>query len=179
MTGYTGGGPSLLVFDGHDGCGKSTLAALTAAELGGQVVKPFSDSLGDHIAWLWRNERFADADRLARSSLERVREQFPPPLIFDRHWTTMFTVLPEEFWAEWGELPPTVVCHAATDTVMTRLDSRGEDLGDPQEHDYFNELYVKLAPMARNHLVLDTTSVGVEDCLAQVLDFVHRLPSGA
>lgn len=168
--------PSVITFDGHDGCGKSTLASRVADHIGGRVVKPFGGELGDHIAWLWRGKRFAEADALARASIERVTENAAraapgAPLVFDRHWTTMFTVLPEEFWAAWGPLPPTVICHAETGTLVRRLVERGEDAGDTAEHEHYQDLYLRLAGRAEHSLVLDTTHRSIEDCAERAIAF--------
>jgi broad-specificity NMP kinase len=163
-----------LVFDGHDGCGKSTLAAAAAARLGCVVVKPFADTLGDHIAWLWRNRRFAEADHLARSSVERILDRYHGVrLVFDRHWATMFSVLPAEYRPGWGQLPPTVICRADTTTVMDRLRQRGEPEGDRAQHDHYDRVYVDLATLAHGALVLDTTRTPIAECIAKVSEFVQ------
>jgi energy-coupling factor transporter ATP-binding protein EcfA2 len=62
----------IVVLDGHDGCGKSTLNEFLARHIGATVVGPFADTLGDHIAWLWQHQRFTEAGALARASVERV-----------------------------------------------------------------------------------------------------------
>jgi broad-specificity NMP kinase len=162
----------VLVFDGHDGCGKSTLAKAVAEREGGVVVKPFADSLGDHIAWLWRSKRFAEADALARASVERVMTSHPERLlVFDRHWATMFSVLPQGYWHSWHPLPPTVVCRADTSVVMRRLDSRGEDGGDPAVHDHFDRVYTELAGLAPAATVIDTTDTPFDECVHRAVAF--------
>lgn len=169
-------GNPFLVLDGHDGCGKSTIAALVAERIGGRVVKPFCDSLGDHIAWLWGNQRFTEADVLSRSAVERISDTDDPrPMVFDRHWTTMFTVLPEEYWPNWGDLPPTVVCHAPTEVVRARLGERGEARGDRAEHDYYQNRYRELAALTPRALVLDTGATPLADCVTQVIEFARAV----
>jgi thymidylate kinase len=163
----------IIVLDGHDGCGKSTLAQRVAGLVGGRVVKPFGDSLGDHIAWLWGNERFAEADALARSSIERVLRQNAGPLVFDRHWATMFTVLPEELWPGWGEPPRTVLCHASLDAVVKRLTERGEEVGDLAQHDYYLKRYLDVVERCPRHLVVDTEENPIHDCVSRIAAFIH------
>jgi hypothetical protein len=156
------------VFDGHDGCGKSTLAAMFAQRIGGIVVKPFADTLGDHIAWLWRQERFEEADVLARASTERVLAAHGDrPVIFDRHWATMFSVLPERYRERWGLLPPTVICRADTGTVMRRLRARGEHEGQAAVHDHYDRVYTSLAQLSPSAHVIDTTAASSADSLAE------------
>jgi broad-specificity NMP kinase len=163
-----------LVFDGHDGCGKSTLAAAVAAHLGLVVVKPFADTLGDHIAWLWRNRRYAEADHLARTSVERIVERHGRNrLVFDRHWATMFSVLPTEYRLAWGRLPPTVICRADTASIMERLRQRGEPEGDPAQHDHYDRVYTSLAALAPAAMVLDTTRTPLAECVTRVCEFVR------
>jgi thymidylate kinase len=169
---------SIIAFDGHDGCGKSTLAAAVADRLGGCVVKPFGDTLGDHIAWLWRHERFEEADALARASVDRVTHTTAiRPLVFDRHWATMFSVLPDRFRERWQPLPVTVICRADTPVVMARLAERGEPAGDAGQHDYFDKVYVGLAAANPRTFVLDTTAAPHSVSLERVMVFLRDVPA--
>ncbi|WP_327070465.1 hypothetical protein OG500_32870 [Kitasatospora sp. NBC_01250] len=167
-------GRRYAALDGHDGCGKSTLAQAVAERVGAQVLKPYPDSLGDHIAWLWGGERFAEADALARSSIERVLEKSDParPVLFDRCWSTMFTVLPESYWQAWYPLCPTVLCHADTKVVMDRLAERGEDPGDFEEHEYYQRLYRSHAALSPDTLLLDTSERPFEACVTDIVEFL-------
>jgi thymidylate kinase len=166
----------IVAIDGHDGCGKSTLAAAVAAKLGGQLVKPFGDTLGDHIAWLWQRQRFEEADALARASVERMLiTNAQRPLVFDRHWATMFSVLPDRFRQRWIPLPPTVICRADTPVVMARLSGRGEPAGDAEHHDHFDRVYLGLAAAFPRTLVLDTTVRSASSCLESVVAFVESV----
>ena len=61
--------PQIIVLDGHDGSGKTTLARLAAETLGGTYVKPFDGTLGDMIMWLSDERRYELADQLARASM--------------------------------------------------------------------------------------------------------------
>lgn len=163
----------LVVFDGHDGAGKSTLAARCAKLVGGIVVKPFGDTLGDHIAWLWGSGRFAEADSLARSSVERiVARGHTQPLVFDRHWVTMFSVLPETYWSSWHPLPRTVVCHASPEVTMARLVARGEPPLSYEHHDHFDRIYRSLGESC-GALVLDTSTDNIDTCFASVRAFLE------
>jgi hypothetical protein len=164
----------ILVLDGHDGCGKSTLSAGVASILRGAVVKPFADTLGDHIAWLWGDNRFDEADALARSSIERILERKSGLLVFDRHWATMFTVLPQRFWSNWGELPRTVICHASLETVVRRLSERGEDIGDPSIHSYYLQRYLDVADQCPRRLIVDTSEQGVDSCVSRIATFLRQ-----
>lgn len=160
--------PEIFVFDGHDAAGKTTLAALTARLVGGKVIKPFGDLLGDHIAWLWRNRKFEEADWLARSSIERVLSADDDvSIIFDRHWASMFSVLPQKYWTNWYPLPRTVICHTNAETTESRLRARGEDPLTRELHARYQKIYQKLG---HDHgaLVIDTTHATIEECMEEV-----------
>jgi AAA domain len=162
------------VFDGHDGAGKSTLARLAARELGGVYVKPFDSTLGDHMSWLWKHGRFTEANTLALSALERAVERSPDgPRIFDRHWATMFSVLPEEYWSAWQPLPATVICHTDAQTTYRRLAERGEDPQTLELHARYQKIYCDLGTRF-GALVMDTASRSVDCCLAAALDFYRE-----
>lgn len=163
----------IFVVDGHDGCGKSTLAREIARTIGGTVVKPFGDTLGDHISWLWQHKRFDEADAVARTSIERVLQQNQGSLVFDRHWATMFTVLPERLWAKWGDPPRTVLCTADLDVVVSRLLKRGEEVGDLASHEYYLARYSDVINRCDQHFVIDTGKFSVTECLTGIYDFLQ------
>ena len=145
---------------------------MCAESVGGIVVKPFGDTLGDHIAWLWSTGRFEEADWLARSSVERIRSQSQTrPLVFDRHWATMFSVLPQEYWAAWLPLPKTVVCHASPEVTMERLVARGESPLTHEHHDHFDSVYRSLGE-SRGALVLDTSINSPDESFSSVKTFL-------
>lgn len=163
--------PPVVAIDGHDGSGKSSIGAAIAKEYGLRLARPFADSLGDHIAWLWRHKQFALANDVARTAVRRVLASAGSDgVLCDRHWTTMFTVLPEAFWRDWENdgLPPTIVCWASTATTVGRLRERGEDPGDPSKHDYYSRLYRDLASRAPRSFVLNTSDLSLADAVAQV-----------
>jgi thymidylate kinase len=161
-----------VVFDGHDGAGKSTLARLTAELIDGTVVKPFGDLLGDHIAWLWGNEKFQEADWLARSSIERVLSTAAEgPLVFDRHWATMYSVLPSQYWENWHPLPRTIVCHTTPEATRARLAERGEDPLEYEHHVHYQEIYRRLG-QNNGALVLDTTHATADESMKAVKEYL-------
>ena len=131
--------PEIIVLDGHDGAGKTTLARLAAATLGGTYVKPFDSTLGDMIAWLCEEQGFELADELSRASIRKIMEEHTesPLLIFDRHWLSMFTLFPVKLRASWFTLPTTILCWTDLETTKARLSTRGEDPGNDAEHEHF------------------------------------------
>jgi len=160
-----------IALDGHDGSGKSTMAARLADELGARLVKPFADTLGDHIAWLWGRSQFTDADRLARASIDRFESlHADESVVFDRHWLTMFTVLPEAYWSGWRNRPRTVVFATDPATTMRRLGARGEDPLSAELHKYYERMYREIAARF-NVPVVDTTDSSIENTFEIVLTY--------
>jgi hypothetical protein len=166
-----------LIFDGYDGAGKSTLARLAAKELGGVYVKPFDGSLGEHMDWLRKRGRMRQLNALGLSAVERMVDLHPRgPRVFDRHWASMFSILPEEYWPAWNPVPITVVCGADATTTYRRLEERGEDPQDLALHREYQIIFSNLGERF-GALVLDTSHRTVESCLAAALDY-YRARTG-
>ena len=162
--------PPILVLDGHDGTGKTTLAHLVANSLGGTYVKPFDGTLGDMLIWLCHEKKFALANSLAQASVEKIKSEHTGSdlLVFDRHWLSIFTLVPEELRASWLPLPETILCWADLQTSISRFSSRGDDLGDIAQHKYYIELYRSLADEFSIPLVdtgIDTTEGSLDKIL--------------
>ena len=162
-----------LAIDGHDGAGKSSIAKAVALHLGATVVKPFKDALGDYIAWLWRTEQFDLADVVARGAVEKAIGECDgvQPLVFDRHWLTMFTVLPESLHSNWLPLPTTVLCWADLPSTLARLVERGEEIGDTVGHERYLAIYRQLAA-GYGVPIVETSRRSVEESASLVLDIV-------
>lgn len=154
------------MLDGHDAAGKTTLARLLAERVDAEVIQPFTGTLGDLIAWLWTHERYEEADSLARTALERAYERLggAPRVVFDRHWLSLFSVLPERLWESWMPPPPTILCWVDTETTCRRLVERGEPVGSRGEHAHYVARYRALARRFRVPL-LDTSERTIDECL--------------
>ena len=166
--------PQIIVLDGHDGSGKTTLARLAAETLGGTYVKPFDATLGDMIMWLSDERRYEFADRLARASIEKIMKEHPasPLLIFDRHWLSMFTLFPAELRDSWYPLPATILCWTDLETTKLRLSTRGEYPGDDAEHERYIRLYRTLAN-SFDVPIIDTTSESPRASLDRIVELVR------
>lgn len=135
---------TVLVLDGHDGGGKTTLATRLAEAVGGIHVRPFAGSVGESLL---RAGESADYDLASKIALDAVRNAYrvdPPVIVFDRHWMTVFTLVPEQYWDVWMPLPPTTLCVASYDATLARLRSRGEP-GAGFGHRYYLNRYADIA----------------------------------
>jgi thymidylate kinase len=158
----------ILAIEGHDGSGKTSVAQRMAARIGAKYVKPYDGLLGDHIAWCWKNRRFDLAHAISRSAVERqiALNAGEKLLVFDRHWLTMFTVLPEVLWQEWS-LVPTILCWTSVESTRSRLLARGEvDEAMLDVHEYYCKLYRTIAEKY-SIPVIDTTLNTVEESVEQ------------
>jgi thymidylate kinase len=157
----------ILALDGHDGSGKTSIAAGVAARLNANVVKPFNAGLGDYIAHLWGASRYAEADRAARFAL-RLALETEGNLVFDRHWMTMATVLPAKYLEAWRPFPTTVLCWTDLSTTLERLARRGEDIGDVGYHRHYIPKYLRIAHQT-GVSVVETTELSVDQAVERVL----------
>ena len=137
--------PLILALDGHDGAGKTTLARRLAAALDAPYVYPFSGAEGSRILAAAESGGHAEAQRLASGLLHRAVANPAPVLVFDRHWMTLFTLLPESYWQAWQPLPATMLCWADLQTTMARLDARDEEPMPLDWHRRYVDRYAALA----------------------------------
>jgi hypothetical protein len=163
----------MLALDGEDGAGKSVLARRFAEKFGGRYVKPFAGELGDLIAWSWRTGRFSLADEMARAAITRIGEMYPESdlLVFDRHWITMFTVLPGSFHSGWTRIP-TVLCWTTPENTVERLTQRGEET-DLEMHRHWCRVFREIAEDG-GMPVLDTTQLTPDMGLAALENMVRQ-----
>jgi len=162
---------TLLVLDGHDGAGKSTLALLLAEALGGVCVRPFSRRYGVRMVAEAESGDAAIAARLARECADGVLAAHDAPLLVcDRHWLTVFALLPECFWASWQPLPPTTLVWADLATTLARVAPRSEVQYAPAYHDYYLRRYWDVGQRFGCNVVR-TDTLTVAECLDRLVDW--------
>lgn len=166
---------TLLVIDGHDCSGKTTLATALARELKVPYLKPFNGQLGDDMVRAAELRDFdaaaALASRQLSECLERARSRV---CVIDRHWMTVFTLLPENYWDAWRPLPPTVLCAADLKTTMRRLAARSEEVPLGAWHAGYQARYSSLADRF-NVPVIDTGCGDERGSLRFLMEWAERV----
>ena len=65
----------VIAIDGHDGSGKTSISKRICEILNYQYIKPFSDSLGDLIAWLITSKNYELANQIAISAIDKALDE--------------------------------------------------------------------------------------------------------
>ena len=160
---------TLLVLDGHDGVGKTTLAALLAASLGGVHLRPFAGEAGTRMLATAETGNLRRAAAVARAAVDRtIAACDASVLVCDRHWMTAFTLLPESYWTDWLPLPPTTLCWVDLTTTLDRLAQRGEPQPGRAYHENYMTQYWELGQRFGCH-VLCTDQATIETCLDRLI----------
>ena len=155
----------ILVLDGHDGSGKSTIAGQLARRLGWAVARPFEGAVSDAFYRCLASGEHATLDRIARSAVDRLGAQHAGGVVFDRHWLTMLSVLPPSLWPGWLPPPPTLVCWADPATTHARVTARGETRRtSPQAHALACARFLELA-QRHGASLLDTSALAPDQAL--------------
>lgn len=164
------------MIDGHDCSGKTTLARNLVSNCAEAVhVRPFSDELGELLWWLCLEKNYALANELALASVQKVEEEKSGRiLVFDRHWVTLFTLLPEDYWTSWYPQPMTIVCWADPSVTSARMAGRGEAELYPGYNGYYCELYQQIANQFKVPL-LNTSDQNEERCIELIKEMVGVL----
>lgn len=165
---------TILVLDGHDGSGKTALAARLAQSLGGIHVRPYSGIVGQLFLWAVERGDFSFASDLALHAVDyALAMNNAPVLIFDRHWMTAFSVLPESYWGNWEPLPPTTLCWAGIETTRARLAVRSDDDEQAYDHGHFLSVYRDLGQRFGCHVV-ETGDLTLDESFEILLSWARR-----
>lgn len=147
--GARGSESSLLVLDGHDGSGKTTLAVRLADALGAHYVRPFGPPAGERLLELSAQRLYEETLELGCQAVAQAAAAAPDRTrVFDRHWMTVLSLLPEEYWDRFDPMPPTLLCWSDLETTIARLaerDGTSADAAAVREHEHYLDRYMRLA----------------------------------
>ena len=137
--------PTILVLDGHDATGKTTLATCLANAIGARYVRPFAGEAGAQLLQRADQGDFDGVSALAREAVRAATYDASGVLVFDRHWMTVFSLVSERLWPDWEALPPTLLCWVDLPTTLARLGARDEEPRPVEEHEHYLGVYRQLA----------------------------------
>lgn len=163
----------IIVVDGHDGTGKTTIAEKIAQMNDFKYVRPFGGDIGSLIEWSCRHEKYDFLNNLALMSVEKILDDNKGMnLVFDRHWMSMFTILPEEYHKLWKR-PVTICCWADTDTITKRIAIRESERVDVWDTEKYIRLYKDYAKRY-GAMLLDTGKNDVDKCIELVKEYLKK-----
>jgi thymidylate kinase len=160
---------TVLVLDGHDGAGKTTLAARLAEAVGGVHIRPFAGPAGNRMLQAAERGDIVSAEALARTMVDRALANCDARVVVcDRHWMTLFTLLPQDRWSLWQPVPPTVLCWADLKTTLARLAERSDEDQPTAYHRRYLRRYCRLGE-AFGCYVLRTDQDTVDGCVQRLV----------
>jgi thymidylate kinase len=165
--------PRIVAIDGHDGAGKSTIAALLAERLGGRTVRPFAPPVGSILSSLRNRGQLKAAEETAFKEISKLTaEAGSDLLIFDRHWASLQTMLsmfePYKLSERWYPLPPTILVWTDVHTTRERHLQRGEKPFPRDRDEYYCKSFRQLAADC-GLPILDTTNREPIEVVASIL----------
>lgn len=158
----------ILVIDGHDSAGKTTLSRRLARDMKADYLRPFGGEKGTAMLEAAESGKFREAARLAHEMVDRVLSQSSSSIkVLDRHWMTVLTLLPEALWNQWLPPPPTFLCWVDIDVTLARIHARWERHYPRSWHLKYIHRYLDLAKRFEVP-ILRTDNTSVSDASAQL-----------
>jgi cytidylate kinase len=163
----------LIALDGHDGSGKTTLAIAFADRIGGSYARPFSGTLGKELLKAGESGDVEGVVELGQRGLDRaIAEAERFPVVLDRSWITVASLIASESLAKWTVRIPTVLCFSDLRTTLERLELRTDEFLEPVAwHTRFLEIYLDIAE--RHNVPILRTDTG--DPISVTLDKLEQL----
>ena len=157
--------------DGHDGSGKTTLAKLLSEKINGIYVRPFAGAAGMELIEHFEKKDYKQVSAFGKEMIDQHYRMYENEiLVYDRHWMTVFSLLPETYWNDkkWHPLPATTLCFADLEHSLARLKKRTEKSYEESYHRYYLDLYMKLAKHVGAN-ILRTDQHPIDECLKQLI----------
>jgi len=164
----------IIVLDGHDGSGKTTLSKMLAAHINGIYVRPFGGKNGKVLIESAEKKEYELTIQIGIDSIQQIYNQHTnQTLVFDRHWMTVLSLLPEQLWKKWTIYPPTILCWANLQTTKKRLHQRMEQKFDDEYHQSYLNIYKNLVSH-HNSLIIDTNRESIQDSLNTINQWLNN-----
>ena len=167
---------------GLPGTGKSTLAAKLAERLGGVVL--CKDAVRAAMFPVVEYTREQDDAAVAWMYAEAARLIASRPVIIDGRTFSKSYQIRDLFDAveRMGTVPRIIECTAADEVVKERLE-RDVELGNHPAKNRTFAMYLEVKPHAEPltvpHLILDTGSLALDDCIEKAMSYLVVIPGSA
>lgn len=171
----------VIALDGHDGAGKTTLAAALANCLGGTAVRPFSGATGAELLHAGKLGNVPELVRIGGAAIEKAIASVPGggPVVLDRGWMTVASFVPEsaDFFLQWDMWIPTTLCWSDLATTLSRLTMRHDEDAETLEwHNHYLAVYLDLAQRSGS-MVLRTDLFDFAACIDQLVTWAMARPA--
>jgi thymidylate kinase len=167
-------GNRIIAFDGHDGSGKTSLSKMFSEKSNAMYIRPFGGDTGMQLLSLAEKKDYEAVLTFGFSTIQDCYDKCKDEtLVFDRHWMTVFSLIPETYFHvldSWKPLPETFLCYADLDTTLIRLRKRTEEAFSKEYHQHYLDIYKKLG-LQYNATIIRTDQHSLTDCLNQITEF--------
>jgi len=171
-----------IVIDGYNYSGKSELVSDIQINISDALVfQTFDSNIGEFFMWLYNNKRYRLANDVLLNTVfmkdicnKNVYGEDDNLIIYDTHWLTMFSILPEKYWSTWFPLPKTIICWASGNKTIENMINSGLKQVFCGGVDYNCKLYFEIAQMfiCEHIKFIDTTKIERNAVLDQALEFI-------
>jgi len=170
----------IIALDGHDGSGKTTLAAELGVRLGGNAVRPFSGAAGSKLMEAGERGWVEELVTVGSKAIDDAIASVPgaSPLVLDRGWLTVASFVPDSelFFRTWTRWMPTALCWADLETTLSRLSRRRDENSETEAwHRRYIESYRQLAERSGS-LLLRTDLLDMESCIDRLIAWIDSGP---
>lgn len=163
-----------IVFDGHDGTGKSTLSQLTANYCGGIYVRPFGGQEDLNLIKASEDKDYQRTINIGYNAIDLIDDQYCNSiLVFDRHWMTVLSLVEPNYWSSWTIYPPTILCWTNIQSTKDRLRNRKEKQYSDAYHIEYLEIYKTIAATFGS-FILDTSNKTINESFDIIKSWLHN-----